>query len=178
MAHGALTARVARNLADHLGPHGSDVLYDHGETTNDLVGKVGRIVSWFGPEYKSGALLAFLDIAVVSKDTGKLVVLIEIEETSDKPKVLLGDALATLLGDRVTFQGKRQLEVGFWTTLLVFGKTNKRQHDDRITFVEDRLNQLKSSLSSHNTSIDRIIIRTFRKETGLQAKLLKFVLNS
>jgi hypothetical protein len=47
------------------------------------------VVGHFGKEYKSGALLAFLDIAVVSQDTDKVIALIEIEETTDKPKVLL-----------------------------------------------------------------------------------------
>jgi len=174
MKHGALTAEVARNLTEYLEPHGFDVLYDHGEISDDSVSLVGRIASWFGTEYKSGALLAFLDIAIVSKDTGEVVALIEIEETTDKPKVLLGDVLATLLGDRITFQGKHDLKVGSWTTLLVFAKIGKKQHDIRFTFLEDKLNQLKSFLSTNNAIIDRIVIRTFENEGKLRTELLKF----
>jgi len=175
MKHGALTAEVARYLTEHLEPHCFDVLYDHGEISDDSVSQVGRIASWFGTEYKSVALLAFLDIAIVSKNTGEVVVLIEIEETTDKPKVLLGDVLATLLGDRITFQGKRDLDVGYWTTLLVLAKTGKRQHDDRIIYLEDKLNQLKSSLSTNNATISRIVLRPFRNVTELQDALLKLV---
>ena len=71
-----------------------DVLHDHGPKKGN---NVGEIVSWSRPESESrrGTALSQLDIAVVDHpDAKKVIALIEIEESEDKPKVLLADVLA------------------------------------------------------------------------------------
>ena len=172
MAHGELAARMARKLSPKPEFRGYDVLFDHGDKEIDPPDKVGRIVSWFGSEYKRDARLAFLDIAVVSRDSGKVFALIEIEESTSKPKVLLGDVLATLLGDKITFQGKRDLKVGRWTKLIAIAHTNKTA---QIAFLRDQVNQLRPLLSTSNASIGQIVIDTFDNEPELETKLTQAV---
>jgi hypothetical protein len=175
MKHGELTTDLARYLAIVLEPNWFEILYDHGDTSQDTTGQIGRIVSWFGPEYKSEARLAFLDIAIVSKETGNAVALIEIEETTVKPKVIIGDVLATLLGDRITFKGERTLDVGPWTTLIVFVKGMGDSHGERIWYLQEKMNLLKSSLGTPNATIDRIVIQTFQGEVELQSKATELI---
>jgi hypothetical protein len=175
MKHGELTTALARHLTTFLKSEGFEILYDHGDTSQDTTGQIGRIVSWFGPEYKSETRLAFLDIAIVSKDMGNAVALIEIEETTDKPKVIIGDVLATLLGDRITFKGERTLDVGPWTTLIVLVKSTGKLHEKRRRFIQKKMNLLKPSLKTRNATIDRIVIRPFEFKGELQGELMEFI---
>jgi len=175
MARGTLTAQMARILSRADECRGFDVLFDHGQKGTDPPDKLGKIVSWFGSEYKLSARLALLDIAVVLHGSRKVFALIEIEETTDKPKVLLGDVLATLLGDRITFQRKRNLEIGPWTTLIVFACSSEGTHQTRIDLLEKQVNQLRSRLSTPNASIGRIVIDTFRDRLELQDRLKRQV---
>jgi hypothetical protein len=176
MANGELTARIARRLSQKLELRGFDILFDHGDRQTDPPDKLGEIVSWFGHKLRLDARLALLDIAVVSRDSDKAFALIEIEESSATPKVLLGDVLATLLGDKVTFQHDRDLKVGQWTTLIVLTRADKRgSKESLVAFLEDRLNRLRYALSTPNASIDRIVVATFGDESELEAKLTQAV---
>jgi len=171
MAHGIITSRLARLLQQELSQHGYDVLYDHGQQGIDPRDKLGKIKAWYGSAYSSKAILADLDIAVVAQDSTKVFVLVEIEETTDKPKVILGDVLATLLGHRITFQGKRNLQVGEWTTLVVMAYSAHQSHRDRVFYLEEQANQIRSRLSTPNAGIGRIVVDTFDVEPQLDHKL-------
>ena len=176
MANGELTARMARKLSQNLEARRFDILFDHGDSTTDPPDKLGEIVSWFGHKLKLDARLALLDIAVVSRVSDKALALIEIEESSATPKVLLGDVLATLLGDRVTFQHNRDLKVGQWTTLIVLAHADKRgSKKSLVAFLDNQLNRLKDSLPTLNASIGRIIMDTFKDASELDAKLTQAV---
>jgi len=113
-----------------------------------------------------------LDIAVVLRETGKALVLVEIEESTDTPKVLLGDVLATLLGDRITFREGRNLEVGEWTALIVLARSKGGSHQKRADFLENRIAQLKPFLSTPNASIGGIVVDLFKDERELESKLI------
>lgn len=171
MAHGPPTTQVARLLQQDFEPIGLDVLHDHKQMGVDPPDKLGKIRSWFGSIYKSDAMLADLDIAVVSRHTGKVSVLIEIEETTDKPKAILGDVLATLLGNSITFQGKRHLHVGPWTTLVIMTHNTNSSHLNRLLYLEEQSNQLRTHLSTPNASIGRIILDAFQDAAELEHKL-------
>ena len=71
LALGPRTASYFSHNAIDLEPRCFDVLYDHEGTSDDSAARVSRTVSWFGNEYKSGALLAFLYIAIVSRDMNR-----------------------------------------------------------------------------------------------------------
>jgi hypothetical protein len=167
MADGPLTAKMARLLSQWLAGHEYDVFCGHrGEEIFPVEG-LGHIVSWFGPEYNRDSRLALLDIAVIS-DT-KALALVEIEESSDEPKTLIGDVFATLLGDHISYRGQ-DLEVGAFTTLIVLGRNNSG-HSDSAALLEQHGNSFLSTRSSGNASIGRVVVDTFRDEGELEAKL-------
>ena len=171
---GAWTARAANTISERYERHGLDVLVAHGRSTETPKPERGLIVSGFGSDYSRGARLSYLDIAVVSRATGRTLVLCEVEEHSPRPKTLIADVLATLVGDHVTFRGARvrDLDLGQWTTLLVLAKmVEKGDRGSRIKLLEERLNVIKRHLSTANASVGRIIMDTFHDEPELVRKL-------
>ena len=154
------------------------MLFDHASKGTVPPETLGKIASWFGPEYNSITRLGFLDMAVVSKHTQKALALVEIEETTDKPKVLLGDILATLLGRGIKFQGNRDLRIGPWTTLIIMGRSRWPSHQARISFLLKQAEEIKDKLdkvSTPNASIGRIVIDLFRDEKDLLERLRRQV---
>jgi len=133
-------------------------------------------LSWFGSIYRRDTWLAFLDIAVVSRDSENALVLVEIEEAIATPKKLTADVLTTLIADHVTFQSKRELKVGSWTRLVVLSKARKTEaRSIRLELLQERLNQIRGQLSTANASIDWVAMDTFQNESDLDAKLSREV---
>jgi hypothetical protein len=165
--HGQLTAETALHLSQYLVNRGYDVLFDHGDSSNE---NVGRIVSWFGDELNREAQLSFLDIAVVEHNSQKVFVLVEIEKTTDKPKTLLADVFDTLMGDHITFREKRKLRVGDWTILIVMGKSDVL-HQERNSFLRRKANSIRPALGTANASIKEVVIETFPNESELERML-------
>ena len=133
-------------------------------------------MSWFGFVYRRDAWLAFLDIAVVSRDSENALVLVEIEEAIATPKKLMADVLTTLIGDHVTFQSKRELKVGSWTRLVVLSKARKTEaRSIRLDLLQERLNQIRGQLSTANATIGWVAMDTFQNESDLDAKLSREV---
>jgi hypothetical protein len=172
MSAGEKTGWVARKLAQALEPQGFDVLFDHGDSSLDSPDKLGEIVAWFGPQYNKKARLAVLDIAVVSRDTGKVLALVEIEESGATPKTLLGDVFATLLGESFMFQGQRELDVDDKTVLIVLLHARTGSKRDQILAVRDRLGQL---LPFPRTLVKQVKVDTFAGEAELEEKLFGMV---
>ena len=133
-------------------------------------------MSWFGSVYRRDAWLAFLDIAVVSRDSENALVLVEIEEAIATPKKLMADVLTTLIADHVTFQSKRELKVGSWTRLVVLSKARKTEaRSIRLELLQERLNQIRGQLSAANASLGWVAMDTFQNESDLDAKLSREV---
>jgi hypothetical protein len=168
-SHGRLTAETAKHLQDFLKDKGYDVLYDHGDLSNK---NVGTIVSWYGdgkkPERETE--LSQLDLAIVEPSSNKVIALIEIEETNKSPKTYLGDIFGTLMGDQIYFREK-PLFVGRWTTLMIVG-FSKEPHVKRNQHILAKVERIKPALSSKNSSIGKVIIKTFSDEAKLPALLL------
>jgi hypothetical protein len=170
---GELTALIARKLVEDWEKHGYDVFYDHGKKDDNK--NVGKIVSWFGEEYNREAELSQLDIAIVKKKPDKnnsynAIVLIEIEETNDKPKTMLGDALGTLMGSGIRFQGNLDFEIDTWTTLIILGK-GPDSHQHRNNFITQNVERLAPTLNSKNKSIGKVIVKSFEEEQKLKTFL-------
>ncbi len=178
MADGELTAKAARALAVRIGDTGFDVLFDHGDSKADPPDRVGNISSWFGREYSAKSQLSLLDIAVVDRDHNRAIVLAEIEETSSSPKVAIGDAFGTILGDHITFQGTRHLAVGDFTSLLILLNGGNAGHRERIKYLQDQIEGLMNKSASGNSAISRIAIDFFQGEDDLLAILSEFVIGS
>jgi hypothetical protein len=171
---GILTVHLAEILTQELDQYGIDVLNDHGQQASHP-NKVGEIASWFGSDedYNFETRLALLDIAVVDRATCKAIALIEIEETTNKPKVLIGDVMAILLGDGIRFQGKRKLCIGPWTTLIVLGHSSS--HEKLVNFLRVQANHLKGCLSTKNATIGEVVIGLFSNDIEAKAKLIEHV---
>jgi hypothetical protein len=175
MSHGTLTAQVAQLLQQEFSERGFDVLHDHGQKDIDPPDKLGKLRSWYGSTLKSETVLADLDMAIVSRIDKKIYALIEIEETTDKPKVILGDILATFLGNGIAFQGKLILQVGEWTTLFVMVYDPHQSHLNRLAFLTEQMDLLKMNLLTPNATIGRIIIDTFSGKEQLEGKLRQHI---
>jgi hypothetical protein len=130
---------------------------------------VGKIVSHFSDKNERGTQLSYLDIAIVKKNTNQAVALIEIEETANRPKTIIGDIFAFLMGERVMFQGK-ELEVGNSTTLIVLGYS-KLQHPKHNQYILEKVAQAKSALGTKNCEIGRIVIETYSDKNKLSSQL-------
>jgi hypothetical protein len=170
MKHGALTAQLGNFLSAKLEQHAVKVLYDHGYQVKDMLTPVGRLSAWFGAHYGASSLLAHIDLAVVEHGSDKALALVEIEESTDKPKVLLGDVLAILLGNGVRFRGNRMLKIGPWTSLVVLAFHPTTAHDERVAFLEDQANRIRTGLSTPNAAVGKIHLQTFCNEEDLMHK--------
>ena len=161
---GQWTAEVAQslNLSDY------DVLFDHGSAS-------GRIISYFGSSNERGSQLSYLDIAIVRKNTNQAVALIEIEETANRPKTIIADIFAFLLGERVTYKG-RDLDVGNETSFIVLAYS-KVQQPKHKQYILDKIERVRSDLSTKNSKIGRIVIETYSSQDELSSFLMSLLSN-
>jgi len=171
MADGALTMKMARVLGQEIKWQYWEVLCGHGEPGIDPVESLGKLRAWYSPKYANSSILADLDIAIVQRNTNQVVALIEVEETTCKPKVLLGNVLATLMGSQISFQGKRHLSVGTRTTLIVLAKCPTRAYKDRIAFLQEQLIPVTAHLMTPNAAIGQVVMDGFLDELELEEKL-------
>jgi len=162
---GEITAKIAGNLQFE----GYDVFSDHG-TASEYVGK---IVSTLEKDYSRKDELSQLDIAIVEKNSDKVVALVEIEETSDRPKAILGAIFSVLLGEYICFKEK-DLRVGDFTTLIVAG-VYKTDHKERNQNILELANKAKASLGTQNARIGKIVIETYRNAEEMSAWLPSLV---
>ena len=160
---GEWTAELAEILRSELPDF--DIFYDHGDSS-------GRIVCYIGDNNERGAQLSYLDIAIVRKNTNQVVGLIEIEETANRPKTIIADIFAFLLGEKVTFQG-RDLQVGNETTLLVVGYS-KVQQSKHQGYILDKVEKAKTALGTNNAKIGKIVIETYSDKAQLQKFMTSF----
>lgn len=163
--HGQLTAKVAQNIKPELTKKGYDVLSDHGSSSKN----VGKIVSVIKKEYRREDELSQLDIAIVKQGSIQVAILVEIEETTDKPKTFLGDIFGVLFGEFIYFK-RKELQVGDFTTLILIG-VNKTGHKDRNEKILKQVNRVKTSLGTKNARIGKVVIKTYADGTELLAKL-------
>jgi len=98
--HGEITADIGKSLKYE----GYDIFYDHGTSSKN----VGKIVSTLEKDYDREDELSQLDIAIVEQNSDKVAVLVKIEETSDRPKTLLGDIFGILLGKHIFYSSTRK----------------------------------------------------------------------
>jgi hypothetical protein len=172
---GDLTAKIARDFSKTFATRDIEVIYDHGDPSIDGSARVGQIASWFGNKYNAHSRLALLDIAFIRKGSSDVLLLVEIEETSSDPKIILGDVFATLLGDHLKFQGKRDLNVSKNTSLLVMIKGGKDQVKDRLKYLENQVNNLKFIMSSDNAQLGKIAIRSYMSDNELREGLRSYL---
>ena len=170
---GPMTQRVARMLGKKFATQALDVVYHHRQKEIDPSGSFGKLLSYVDAEDGEKIYLAELDIALYSRNDHKLIALIEIEETSTNAKLQLGDAVVPLLGDYVAFREKRLL-VGPWTTMIVLSRISPKSRQgrrNRIKFLEQHANHLRSYLTTPNAQIGQLVMDNFEDEVELGEKL-------
>lgn len=168
-AHGRETSEAAQAITVEMNKRGFDVYYDHGDPSSPFVGTIAVSTE---EKLVSKNQISQLDIVIVGRDINKnkAIALIEIEETTDTPKTLIGDIFTTLMGNSVHLPGREnKAKVGNWTTLIIIGKG--AGHEDRNGHICNMANKAKSALETENSKIGNIVITAF-----LETKSLKDVL--
>lgn len=165
-AHGQLTSATAGSITGELNDQSYDVYYDHGQVAEF----VGKIVVSLDEELTKKKAISQLDIAVVERETNKAIALIEIEETTNNPKTLIGDLLAMLMGNAAYCPGKKKVDVDEWTSLIVSGKGSG--HEEKNRYILDMANLTWSALGTSNCRIGKLVIETFKDKEALKAVLL------
>ncbi len=169
-AHGVLTARLAIELRMEYGEKGYDIFHDHRGDVKEDPEYVGKIVSWLLKGTNSRETeLSQLDIAIVEKGSRHTIALIEIEETSGKPKTLLGDAMAALVGQEFQFKGQ-QLRTGAWTTLIIVARATEALYE-RNAYLKQLIGRARSGLRTDNNRIGMTVIEGFSSEADLWPKV-------
>ena len=138
--------------------------YDHGDPMDN---NVGKIVSSIEQDYGRKDGLSQLDIAIVDQSNDHVLALVEIEETTDRPKTLMGDLFGVLFGEYLSFK-RKTLKVGLFTTLLVtgIGDAAFEQRNQHILRVAEKA---KASLGTKNSEIGTLIMRVFSNGDELLA---------
>ena len=158
LTHGKFTAEIASNLKfDDF-----TVYYDHDIASEN----VGKIVSAISENIGRGDELSQLDIAIVEKESNNAFVLVEIEETNDRPKNFLGDIFGVLFGNHVSFKGNK-LNVGKFTTLILAG-VSKVDHDSRNKHIEEKVKDIR--ISTLNAEIGNVLIKTYKSTDEMLAQ--------
>lgn len=160
--HGKLTEGIGAKLKID----GYEIFYDQGKSSSIT----GKIVSHLGKTNERSIQLSQLDLAIIENASNRTIALVQVEETNERPKTLLGDIFGVLLGEKITFQ-KKELELGDWTTLLILGYRKAKQggkgevieekQDWRIQAMIKKAEEVKSALKTGNSRIGSIMIRTF-----------------
>ena len=160
-SHGELTAKVGKGLKFD----GCDVFYDHGTAGEN----VGKIVSSIEKKYGKKDGLSQLDIAVVERSSNRVLVLVEVEESTDRPKTMIGDIFGVLFGEYLSFK-RRELIVGPFTTLLVTG-VGAADYVDRNQHILQKVHKVKALLGTKNSAMDLLPIKVFPSGAKLLAEL-------
>jgi len=165
-AQGHLTSGVAGSITKKLNQEGYDVYYDH-ERTPEYTGTIAVSI---GKELVREKEISQLDIAVVERKSRRAIALIEIEETTDNPKKLIGDIFAVLMGNSIHLPGREEeVAVGEWTTLIVIGKG--AGHEFRDGYIQETAIDARSALGTVNAKIGKIVIESFSAAADLEMKL-------
>jgi hypothetical protein len=161
---GDLTARVAATLFQEVESKGYYVFSDHSPSKKN----VGRITSWYSNLYGLETRLSLIDFAIVDakQEPNLALALVEIEETNDRPKNFLADAMSILLGDHINFGEDHPLKVGEWTTLIIMGR-GPTSHQERNCYLRQKVINLQHHLGTGNASIGQIFIENYSIESEL-----------
>jgi hypothetical protein len=151
------------------------VYYDHGPESQ-------RIYSWFGTTYttpKSTRHLSWVDIVVAEPGSRTVHAIIEIEDSSSRPKTIIGDALAVLMGSGLAFAGHADWRIGLWTRLivLVHAPTSKALASitGRLTYIRQHVTAIQPHLATSNAAVGMLLLDIFQNTDDLYAKLVRAV---
>jgi hypothetical protein len=164
---GPLTSEIAGSITRAMNEKGYDVYFDHGPA-DKFTGTIAvSIEELLGREKEIGQL----DIAIVKRNSNEGIALVEIEETTDNPKKLIGDIFAILMGNSIYLPGGKKVDVGKWTTLIIIGKG--AGHEERNMYIRKMVDDAKSALKTVNAGMGHIVIKSFSAKDALKETLLE-----
>ncbi len=104
--HGANTREIVKKLkkkldADPQRYKGLMVFNDHGESSKSGGCKLN---TYMGRHYGNDATLSAVDI-IITKNS-KVILAVEVEESSVRPKTVIGDIFGVAIAERIRIQGK------------------------------------------------------------------------
>jgi hypothetical protein len=172
--HGEITAALGKELnnSNELAKLGYAVVYDHGKGEADDVGVTS---AWVGDEKKRDNRLAEIDIVVYAMQGHKAKLLIEIEESGDNPKKIIGAAMATLFGEKISSSGQEDLQIGQWTTLLVLAKGEGDAHLERTRLIEEKVTSLLREEGINKLKIGSVKLVLFQHEDDLKPMIIEML---
>lgn len=173
MANGQkFTVPAAAYLREYYRNSTYHVFYDHGSYPSQ------RIYSWFGTSYTTpyaAKHLSWIDIIVADPKSGKVDKIFEIEDSAAKPKTLVADLMAVLLGDGLAFASRSDWQVGEWTSLIVLAYVStsaaQAKYQARLEHVQRHTTSFLTCLKTRNAAIGRIVLKTFKDLGELESKL-------
>jgi len=175
--HGKITADLGDLLSrsNDLEKLNYFAVYDHGKGGED---SVGVTYAYLGDHAKMDNRLSEIDIAIIEKKSNKAILLIEIEESGDNPKKIIGAAMATLLADGLSLKSGQKLAIGSPTTLMVLAKGEGDEHKKRIQTIETRMKQL-ISIEGFNKEmkIEMINLELYQDPAFLPEKIITYLLS-
>jgi hypothetical protein len=173
--HGVITERLGEELSGDIEilRRGYAVVYDHGKKGNNDV----RVTSsWIIDERKKqDNRLSEIDIVIYSKKGNEAIQLIEIEESGDNPKKIIGAAMATLFGEKISSSGQADLQIGRWTTLLVLAKGEGDAHLERTRLIEEKINDLLRVEGINKMKIGGVKLVLFQHEDDLKPMIIEML---
>ena len=166
------TLPAARYLINLYRNSELQVFYDHGDHSSQ------RIYSWFGTTYTTPYTdqhLSWIDIIVAEPKLGKIHKIIEIEDSTAKPKTIIGDMMAVLLGDGIALASRSDWQMGNWTTLTTLAYVSRSnaqiKYQTRLDHIKKQIESFQSCLKTRNAKIGHIILESFKDIGELQNKL-------
>jgi hypothetical protein len=165
--HGQGTAEVAQAITPILNERGYDVYHDHGKK-----GKfVGKIAISIEEKLSRENEISQIDIAIIKRDTNKIIALVEIEETTDNPKKLIGDIFTILMGCSIHLPGRKNVELGKKPTLIII--VMGTSHDEKNKYIVEKANIARSRLGTEISKIGNIVIESVSKKDNLEKILME-----
>jgi hypothetical protein len=166
-APGQSTSAVGKSISVELNKMGYDLYYDHKKEG----GFTGTIALSVKNESGGEEAIGHLDMAVVERNSNKAIALIEIEETTDNPKKLIGDIFAVLMGDSIYPPKRDKVKIGKWTTLIILSKD--AGHGGRNELIAKMALGAKSSFERENSKIGDIVVKSFSEKNPLKDILME-----
>jgi hypothetical protein len=154
--HGVNTEAIAEQLkhkldADRERFYGIEVFYDHGDSSKP---EVCEPTTYMGRRYGADATLSAVDIVVVE---GKNVLLaIEIEESTVRPKTIIGDVFGIALADRIRIQ-RRPYSIKNATIIVAIADDGKGKQSAKYVRLERHLDRYFKANPSKSVKKVRII---------------------
>ena len=169
--HGETTIAIGDELnrSNDLAKLGYTVIYDHGRGGDKNVSVTS---AWLGDRAEMDNRLSEIDVAIIERKTNKAILLMEIEESGDNPKKIIGAAMATLLADGISSTIQPNLLIGDWTTLAILAKGEGENHEKRIQSIEARINKLACGEGFNMLKIGTIKLALFQTQDDMKNTIM------